>query len=49
MIYRSRFERGQPSRMYLLPVVVDTDQNPPVVVTAYWTSKIEKILEVDWL
>jgi Domain of unknown function (DUF4258) len=40
-IYQSRllFEDG---KMYLLRVVVDENEEPPVIVTAYRTSKIEK-------
>jgi hypothetical protein len=34
-----RFEDG---KMYLLRVVVDEDEQPAVIVTAYRTSKIEK-------
>jgi len=33
------FEDG---KMYLLRVVVDEDEQPPVIITAYRTSKIEK-------
>jgi hypothetical protein len=36
---RLRFEDG---KMYLLRVVVDEDEHPPVIITAYRTSKIEK-------
>jgi len=36
---RVRFGDG---RIYLLRVVVADDEDPPVVVTAYRTSKIEK-------
>jgi hypothetical protein len=36
---RLRFEDG---RMYLLRVVVAEDERPPVIITAYRTSKIEK-------
>jgi hypothetical protein len=36
---RLRFEDG---KMYLLRVVVDEDEQPPVIITAYRTSKIEK-------
>ena len=36
---RLRFEDG---KMYLLRVVVDEDERPPVIITAYQTSKIEK-------
>ena len=36
---RLRFEDG---KMYLLRVVVVEDEHPPVIITAYRTSKIEK-------
>jgi hypothetical protein len=36
---RLRFEDG---RMYLLRIVVAEDEEPPVIITAYRTSKIEK-------
>ena len=36
---RLRFEDG---KIYLLRVVVDENAEPPVIVTAYRTSKIEK-------
>jgi hypothetical protein len=36
---RLRFEDG---RMYLLRVIVAGNERPPVIVTAYRTSKIEK-------
>ena len=40
-IYHSwfRFEDG---KMYLLRVVVDEDEEPSLIITAYRTSKIEK-------
>src|SRR5438105_11401971 len=40
-IYQSRllFEDG---KMYLLRIVVAEDEQPPVVITAYRTSKVEK-------
>lgn len=40
-IYQSRspFEDG---KMYLLRVVVDEGEQPPAVITAYRTSKIDK-------
>jgi len=40
---RLQFEGG---RMYLLRVVVDEDERPPLIVTAYRTSKIEKYWSV---
>lgn len=42
VVHQSRFERGEPSRMYLLRVLVDVDREPAEVVTAYWSSKVEK-------
>jgi len=33
---------SDPARHYLLRVIVDVDQEQPVVVTAYKTSKLEK-------
>ena len=36
---RIRFEDG---KLYLLRVVVDEQEEPPVIVTAYRTTKIEK-------
>ncbi len=41
-VYQSRIELGKPSQTYLLRVFVDIDRQPPEVVTAYRTSKIEK-------
>ena len=40
-IYQSRV-RFEDGKMYLLRVVVAEDEHPPVIVTAYRTSKIEK-------
>ena len=40
-ILQSRFTAGD-GKMYLLRVVVATENEPPVVVTVYRTSKIEK-------
>jgi hypothetical protein len=42
VIYQIRFERGEPAKTYLLRVFVDVDRQPPEVVTAYRTSKIDK-------
>lgn len=33
---------GEPARMYLVRVFVDIDRQPPMVVTAYRTGKLEK-------
>jgi hypothetical protein len=45
-IYQSRlaFEDG---KIYLVRVVVDEDEEPPVITTAYRTSKIEKYWSVE--
>jgi hypothetical protein len=45
-IYQSRlaFEDG---KIYLVRVVVDEDEEPPAIVTAYRTSKIEKYWSVE--
>jgi hypothetical protein len=40
-IYQSRF-LFEDGKMYLLRVVVAEEEHPPVVITAYRTSKIEK-------
>jgi len=40
-ILQSRFTSGD-GKMYLLRTVVATEKEPPVVVTVYRTSKIEK-------
>ena len=40
-IYQSRFPL-EGGKIYLLRVVVDEDESPPVIITAYRTSKIEK-------
>jgi hypothetical protein len=41
-VYQSKFELGEPAKTYLLRVFVDVDRQPPEVVTAYLTSKIDK-------
>ncbi|MBE7552840.1 MAG: DUF4258 domain-containing protein [Anaerolineales bacterium] len=41
-VYQMRFEHGEPAKTYLLRVFVDVDRQPPEVVTAYRTSKIDK-------
>jgi Domain of unknown function (DUF4258) len=41
---RLRFEDG---KMYLLRVVVAEDEQPPAIITAYRTSKIEKYWSVE--
>ncbi len=42
VVYQSRFERGERGQIYLLRGVVDVERKPVEVVTAYWTSKVEK-------
>lgn len=41
-VFQSRMSVGAPLKDYLLRVFVDIDREPPAVVTAYRTSKIEK-------
>ena len=41
---RLRFEDG---KMYLLRVVVAEDEQPPAIITAYRTTKIEKYWSVE--
>jgi hypothetical protein len=40
-IYQSRF-RFDDGRIYLLQVIVAEEHSPPVIVTVYRTSRIEK-------
>jgi hypothetical protein len=46
-VYHSRFALGEPPKTYLIRVIVDYDREPPVVVTAYRTSKVEKYWRTD--
>jgi hypothetical protein len=46
-VCQSRLEMGQPAKTYLLRVFVDTDREPPEVVTVYRTSKIGKYWRTD--
>jgi hypothetical protein len=41
-VHQSQIEWGEPSKPYLLRVVVDIDRQPPEVVTAYRSSKVQK-------
>lgn len=41
-MYQSRVERGEPARAYLLRVFVDVGREPEEVVTACFTSRIDK-------
>ena len=42
IVLQSRLTPGTPARDYLVRVFVDVDREPPVVVTAYRTSKVDK-------
>lgn len=46
-VLQSRRESGRPSKTNLLRVFVDVDLDPPVVVTVYRTSKVEKYWRTD--
>lgn len=46
-VYQSRIVAGKPPRKYMLRVFVDVDREPPEVVTAYRTSKIDKYWRTD--
>jgi hypothetical protein len=41
-VYQSRFNFGEPPKVYLVRVFVDVDREPPEVVTVYRTSKVRK-------
>jgi Domain of unknown function (DUF4258) len=41
-VYQSRIALGEPSKTYLLRVVVDVDRQPSEVVTVYRSSKVQK-------
>jgi len=41
-VYQSKSYSDKQLKEYILRVFVDVDRNPPQVVTAYRTSKIEK-------
>jgi Domain of unknown function (DUF4258) len=41
-VYQSQIEVGEPSKTYLLRVVVDVDRQPSEVVTVYRSSKVQK-------
>lgn len=42
VVLQSKKLFGEPAREFLVRVFVDVDRAPPVVVTAYLTSKIDK-------
>jgi len=41
-VYQSKVQFDASNKMYLIRVFIDIDREPPEVVTAYRTSKIEK-------
>ncbi len=47
IVLQSKVAMGIPARSYLVRVFVDTDRQPPEVVTAYRTSKISKYWEAE--
>lgn len=47
VVCQCRLRFGRPTRTYLLRVFVDTDCDPPKIVTAYRTSKIAKYWRPD--
>ena len=42
VLYQSRMEWGEPPKTYVLRLVVDIDREPPEVVTASRSSKVQK-------
>jgi len=42
VVVQSRVSSGSGKGLYLVRIVVDTDREPPEVVTAYRTSKVKK-------
>jgi hypothetical protein len=47
VVYQSRAMLGDPPKWYLLRVFIDIDREPPEVVTAYRTSKVEKYWRLE--
>jgi hypothetical protein len=41
-LLQSRFSAGEPPKAYIIRVIVDVDETPVAVVTAYRTSKLLK-------
>jgi hypothetical protein len=41
-VLQSRIPMGEPPKKYIVRVLVDVDEEPPAVVTAYRTSKMSK-------
>ncbi len=46
VVVQSRVPSESGKGLYLVRIVVDTDREPPEVVTAYRTSKVKKYLEI---
>jgi hypothetical protein len=42
VVYQAKLDIGEPTKTYILRVFVDMDRKPPLVVTVYRTSKVEK-------
>ena len=47
IVLQSRIEMGDPAKLYLIRVIVDTDHEPAEVVTSYRTSRISKYWRVQ--
>jgi hypothetical protein len=41
-VYQGRVHVGEPQKAYLLRVFVDTEPDPPAVITTHRTSKVSK-------
>jgi len=48
VVVQSRVSSGSGKGLYLVRIVVDTDREPPEVVTAYRTSKVKKYWRVPY-
>ena len=46
-VYQSRVASGNPAKLYVVRIVVDTDPQPAEVVTVYRTSKVQKYWRGD--
>jgi hypothetical protein len=47
IVLQSKVTMGDPAKTYLVRVFVDTDRQPPEIVTAYRTSRIAKYWRVE--
>jgi|ERR1051326_4404445 hypothetical protein len=45
--YQSQMVLGHPPKLYVFRVIVDTDPQPPEVVTSYRTSKVQKYWRIQ--